>query len=450
MLRGAVHALLAFVLRTFFRRVEVTGLGRVPREGPVLFCANHPNALVDPLVLLVTAPRRLSFLAKAPLFRMPVIGWFARALDAIPVYRAQDFPGGRPDNAGMFAAARAVLDAGGAIGIFPEGTSHSDPGLKPLKTGAARLALGAGTAKPVQVVPVAINYTAKSTFRSSALVCYGDPIAVHPIGAGATGEPPADLVAAVTGAIALGMREHLELAHALENLELGNQLERLFMSVGDETPRWSGLAESAGVRRRLLAAYPEVARRKPVETARLRARLDRHDARLQGAGLDPVLLTPPAFGLASVLGYSLRAAGYFALAGPLAVPGILVHYPAYRLIGFLARRTAGESQDVVATAKALGALLLFPLTWALLGWAAGSWLGWPAGVAAILLAPLAGWIGLRFSERFDHVLGATRALVLYHLGRERFLRLLVERRRLREEVVALARDLDLGQAPRPA
>ena len=443
MLRGAVHALLTFVLRVFFRRVEVTGRGNVPAHGPVLFCANHPNALVDPLVLLVTAPRPVSFLAKAPLFRMPVIGWFARALDAIPVYRAQDFPAGRPDNAGMFAAARAVLDAGGAIGIFPEGTSHSDPDLKPLKTGAARLALAAGTPRPVQVIPVAINYTAKSTFRSSALVCYGEPIAVDPIATGATGEPPADRVAAVTDRIAAGMRQHLVVAQARETLELANQLERLFLSVGDEGLR-PGLAESAETRRRLLAAYPDVVHRKPVEAARLRARLDRHDARLQGAGLEPVLLTPQAFSFPSVLGYSLRAAGYFTLAGPLALPGIVIHYPAYRLIGMLARRVAGESQDVVATAKALGALLLFPLTWGLLGWAVGASLGWPAGVAATILAPVTGWIGLRFSERFDHVLGATRALLLYHLGRERFLRLQVERRRLREDVVALAREAGVG------
>ncbi|HUG28457.1 MAG TPA: lysophospholipid acyltransferase family protein [Gemmatimonadales bacterium] len=439
MLRGSVRALLAFILRIFFRRIEVTGRGNVPADGPVLFCANHPNALVDPLVLMVTAPRPVSFLAKAPLFTMPVIGWFARALDAIPVYRAQDFPAGRPDNAGMFAAARAVLDAGGAIGIFPEGTSHSDPDLKPLKTGAARLALGAGTARPVQIVPVALNYTAKSTFRSSALVCYGEPIAVQPIATGATGEPPPDQVAAVTDTIAAGMREHLVVAQARETLELATQLERLFLSVGDEGAR-SGLAESAQMRRRLLAAYPDVVRRKPVESARLRARLDRHDARLQGAGLEPVLLTPQAFSLPSVLGYSLRAAAYFTLAGPLALPGIVIHYPAYRLVGFLARQVAGESQDVVATAKALGALLLFPLTWGLIGWAVASWLGWPAGVAAMILAPVTGWIGLHFSERFDHLLGATRALLLYHLGRERFLRLQVERRRLREEVMALARE----------
>jgi len=442
-MRRLVRALLGFLLRIFFRRIEVTGRANVPSRGPVLFCANHPNALMDPVVLLVTAPRRVSFLAKAPLFRMPVIGWFARALDAIPVYRAQDFPDGRPDNAGMFAAARAVLETGGAIAVFPEGTSHSEPDLKPLKTGAARIALGVGIAAPVQVVPVAINYIAKSTFRSAALVCFGDPIAVADRSPTGIGEPPADAVLALTAAIQAGLREHLVVAQARETLDLANQLERLFLGGGDETGRRSGLAESAQLRRKLLAAYPEVARRRPAEVARIRARLDRHDARLFGAGLDPVLLSPQAFKLTGVLAYSLRAAGYFSLAGPLALPGIIIHYPAYRLIGFLARRVAGESQDVVATAKALGALLFFPLTWGLAGWAVGNALGWPAGVAAVLLAPLTGWIGLQFSERFDRVLGATRALTLWLMGRERFLRLMVERRRLREDVLALAGELEL-------
>ncbi len=444
MLRGAVHALLSLVLRIFFRRVEVTGRYQVPAQGPVLFCSNHPNALIDPLVLLVTAPRPVSFLAKAPLFDMPVIGWFARALDAIPVYRAQDFPEGRPDNAGMFAAARAVLDGGGTIGIFPEGTSHSEPDLKPLKTGAARLALGAGIAGPVQIVPVALNYTAKSTFRSAALVCFGEPIVVEP--APAAGEPPPARVAAVTHQIEQGLRAHLVLAQARETLELANQLERLFIGGGTDPGGPSPLAESAEIRRRLLEEYPTVVRRAPVRVARLRARLDRHEARMHGAGLDSVLLSPRPFTLGGVLRYALRSAGYFALAGPVALPGLLLHYPAYRLIGFLARRVAGEGQDVLATAKALGALLFFPLTWGMAAWAVGAWLGWPAGLATVIVAPLAGWVGLRFVERLDSVLGASRALALWLLGRERFLRLQVERRRLREEIVALTRDASVPPA----
>src|SRR5262249_17835705 len=138
------------ILHLFFRRIELAGLVRVPRSGPLIFVINHPNALVDPLFLLCFAPRPVSFLAKAPLFRMPLIGALARSLDAIPVYRRQD-PGTRAgDNRETFARARALLDRGGTIAVAPEGTSHSDPRLRPLKTGIARIALGAGTRDPIR------------------------------------------------------------------------------------------------------------------------------------------------------------------------------------------------------------------------------------------------------------------------------------------------------------
>ena len=90
MIRRFLRALFRLALRIFFRRVEVEGAERVPREGAVIFAVNHPNALVDPLLLLCFAPRPVSVLAKAPLFSMPVIGSFVRAFDSIPVYRSQD------------------------------------------------------------------------------------------------------------------------------------------------------------------------------------------------------------------------------------------------------------------------------------------------------------------------------------------------------------------------
>jgi len=156
-MRTLLTPLLRLVLRIFFRRIEVTGAERVPRAGPVIFVLNHPNGLIDPAFLLCLAPRRVSFLAKAPLFSMPVIGAIARAFEAIPVHRRQDAGSDLAKNAQTFETARAVLVRGGTIAIFPEGTSHSDPKLRPLKTGTARIALGAAAALPqalaLEIVP---------------------------------------------------------------------------------------------------------------------------------------------------------------------------------------------------------------------------------------------------------------------------------------------------------
>src|SRR5437667_5549695 len=160
-MRTLVRAVFGLVLRVFFRRIEVSGSAHVPARGPVMFVLNHPNGLVDPAFLLCLAPRRVSLLAKAPLFRMPVIGFFCRAFDAIPVHRRQDAGSEPSQNRETFDTARAVLARGGAIAIFPEGASHSDPKLRPLKTGAARIALGAAAAlagsSPIRIVPAGLG-----------------------------------------------------------------------------------------------------------------------------------------------------------------------------------------------------------------------------------------------------------------------------------------------------
>src|SRR5207244_11697818 len=167
-MRTLVRAVFGLVLRVFFRRIEVSGSAHVPARGPVMFVLNHPNGLIDPGFLLCLAPRRVSFLAKAPLFRMPVIGIFCRAFEAIPVHPRQDEGSDPSHNRETFETARAVLARGGAIAICPEGKSHSDPKLRPLKTGAARIALGAAAAltgpAPIRIVPAGLYYRAKRTF----------------------------------------------------------------------------------------------------------------------------------------------------------------------------------------------------------------------------------------------------------------------------------------------
>ena len=90
MIRRIIVALVRLALRIYFQRIEVTGVEHVPTDTPVIFVLNHPNALVDPVFLLCLAPRRVSFLAKAPLFRMPFIGYLVKAMDSLPVYRRQD------------------------------------------------------------------------------------------------------------------------------------------------------------------------------------------------------------------------------------------------------------------------------------------------------------------------------------------------------------------------
>jgi len=94
-------------LRIYYRLHRAGGA--VPLTGPVLLVANHPNSLLDPFLVTVAGRRPVRFLAKAPLFSDPLIGWGVRAVGAIPVYRRMDDPAQTGRNEETFRAVHAAL-----------------------------------------------------------------------------------------------------------------------------------------------------------------------------------------------------------------------------------------------------------------------------------------------------------------------------------------------------
>lgn len=434
MIRTLLQKPLCGILRLFFRRIEVRGRDLVP-AGPVLFILNHPNALIDPLVLLCRAGRPVSFLAKEPLFRMPVIGLLVRAMDSIPVYRRMD-EADTSRNAATFAAARELLGRGGSLALFPEGTSHSDPRLKPFRTGAARIALGAGV-EGLQVVPAGLYYTEKSRFRSRVLLCFGAGVPVTPAPVGPDGEPSAEAVRLLTGRLEEALRRLTLDADHHEALRLAGHAERIFTSAGG-TP--ADLAERVELRRRLLAGYVRLRDQAPERLAAVVARITRYQAVLDEADLTPELLPATGYRTWAVLRVAGRGVGVLLVLLPLAVVGIIVHLPAWLAIDAIARRYQRSNLDMVSTVKALGGLVFYPVTWLLLAWLAGRWLGGSGVLVTLALAPLAGLAAVWFVERFDRLAGGARGLLLALTGRRRFLRLVAERKVIREELVRLGEE----------
>mgnify|MGYP006171079451 CR=1 FL=1 len=142
-----------------------------------MLAANHVGAIDGPL-LAVFAPRPVHALTKQEMFA-GALGSFLRASGQIPLDRF------RPDPGAIRTCLRVIRD-GGAVGIFPEGISHSSGRLEPLRTGAARMALtAAAEGVEVHLVPVGINLEQKTTFRSRVTVAYGEPFPVGPVTRGA-------------------------------------------------------------------------------------------------------------------------------------------------------------------------------------------------------------------------------------------------------------------------
>jgi 1-acyl-sn-glycerol-3-phosphate acyltransferase len=398
-------ALCRLLLRIFFRRIEVVGAHHVPSEGRVVFILNHPSGLVDPLFILCLSDRRVSFLAKEPLFRMPLVGLFVRAFDCLPVYRSRD--GADPKkNREMMENAVRLLSRGNALALFPEGTSHSDPQLKPFKTGAARIALCAASPvrEPVWLVPAALFYEKKDTFRSRAVLAFGSPLRTPRVPMDDTGQPARPETLELTRSLEGALEAIMPTAETADGLVLAEKAERILLAAerDENSPNGHiGLGVRMSTRRKLIDAYRELLATCPDRVSLVVDKVQKFSQKLDELGLpvDSPLREP-----SRVAHQTGRLILWGLLLAPLGLLGALLHYPTYRAIRLIAFRYAGAETDVLATVKLIGGLLLYPLTWALVSvgafWATSA----PVSLLAGLVGPPLAWVTLRFFE----VIGALR------------------------------------------
>jgi glycerol-3-phosphate O-acyltransferase/dihydroxyacetone phosphate acyltransferase len=325
----AHHALVAFlrlVTRIFFRTVEVVGRDHVPAEGAVIFVGNHPNSLVDPVMISTTCPRPVRFAARDGLFASPFLRPILWALGSVPIKRRQDHAadaptGAKVDNESAFRALHAVLARGGAFGIFPEGVSYTESELQPLKTGAARIALSAlAEGIPITFVPVGLSYRRKQHFRGRVLVQYGRPIVLgdewRERGAGHEREA----ARALTAEIDLALRALTLNAPDFDTLRVLDGVSRLYVP----EDRDLSLAEEAEVTRRLVAHW--AAMRETPEVRAFYSDVESYLALLEALGLSDWDLRRPV----SRLDWSARVLRHVALLlvqVPLALPGLVLHFP---------------------------------------------------------------------------------------------------------------------------
>jgi 1-acyl-sn-glycerol-3-phosphate acyltransferase len=429
------------LVRVFYHRVEVVGVERVPRSGPLVIVANHRNALVDPLLLLATLPRTLRPVAKAPLFRHPLLAPFLRLAGALPVHRRRD-PGSDPaQNVATFRAVAAALREGEAILIFPEGVSQPEPVLMPLRTGVARMVLGtedAGGAPAVALLPVGLTFHEPGTFRNGwALVLVGPPVPVDDCRTLAARDPERavrDLMARVAEAL----RTLIVEVEDRETLRLAEGLEATRRAEVDDRPaeRPASRAERMAWIQAATRAYRWLGPREPARVGRLRAEVERYLADLERLGLSPRVV-----GRAYPPGVARRYAareGVALLGGlPLAAWGVASHALPYWLTELAARRLA-TSTDVTATVKLVAGAVLYPACWALEAWAVWRLLGgWGLAVFVAALIPT-GLFALGWQARLARVRRDARAFLRFLWDRDLLARLAVRRRALVVETEELA------------
>ena len=428
-----VHAVISTALRLFFRRIETSRAALVPESGPLIFVLNHPNGLIDPGLVFAALPRRISFLAKSTLFRMPVIGWMLRTVEALPLYRRADAGEDLSQNLRTFDACRRLLARGRCIALFPEGFSHNAPKLMPLKTGAARIALGAAV-EGLRIVPVGLYYTSKTSFRGEALLRFGEPMDVPQVEPDADGEPPREEVRELSARIESALRGVTLNVETEEQLDAARKAERLFSSVYEGLNVRLPLAERFDFLRGLSAhLFARLSAAKGFEE--LSRRILRHESELRRIGLVPENLSLSRHSRWYVLRHFLLRAGALLALLPLTIAGVLLHLPAYLICVLLARLFPRHGVDEIApTVRVLAAILLMPLTWLAAAGLVFYYWRWEAALASIPLSVLCGYVAMRSLEELYDMRGWFRAVLLLVRRRKLFLRLLVERQALQDEL----------------
>ncbi len=346
------------VMKVFYRHYEVAGLEHLQVDAPILLCANHANALADAVVLQAISTRLIHPMARSGLFKNPVLWPILKLIQAVPVYRRQDAGADTTKNHDSFARCYDLFDKKGVLLIFPEGQSHSDPSLRPLKTGAARVVLGAsldGRQVPL-IVPVGLNFSDKGRFRSTVFIKFGAPVATEAFILGKEDNQ----VKGLTRAIYRGLDGVTLNVDSHEEMDFIKALERFFaLRHGKYRQRslelrFRALKKLAQAERRLTELYPE-------KMLEIKRRLQNFERMCRNWDIRDYHLTVK-YRPTLVTRFVLRSLAIILLILPLGLWGILNSYAPFILTRWLATKVS-KGVDQYDTAKMVIGLFLFVIFW---------------------------------------------------------------------------------------
>ncbi|PRY06056.1 1-acyl-sn-glycerol-3-phosphate acyltransferase [Pontibacter ummariensis] len=368
-----LYAVLKLIYRAglfvFFRKLEVHNRALMPDKGPLLVVSNHPNTFMDPIVTASLLRQPVFFLAKGTVFGSKLQNWILRQMHLIPIHRREDNPEQAISNEEAFAASFQALHQQKTLLIFPEGNSFNQRRLRKIKTGTARIALGAEAESPqalgIKILPVGLNYSAPTRFRSDVFINVGQPIQVADYLAAYRQDGPAAVLALTE-----------EIRHRLERLiihtptdeedELARQVEGIYKeqlaaTVPARLPEQDFLLTKAIVRS--VSYFSQVA---PERVAALKRDLSNYRLQLKRLHLQDAVLGK---GKQEVLRQSLLSLLFLVLGLPVYLYGLLHNYLPYLIPSKIARAVTQE-EEWYAPIMLTAGIFTFPVFYLLKAWLA--------------------------------------------------------------------------------
>jgi hypothetical protein len=408
------------IARIYFREIEVAGDVPQATTGARLFAANHVNALVDPILVLTHAPCLISPIAKSTLWLIPGLRLLLDAADAVPIVRRRDDPNkSATDNDAIFARIAAHLGSGGNILIFPEGTSHNEPHLLPLRSGAGRM-LGRASeeAEDLTFQAVALEFDARDLFRSRALVLFGPVRRVADV--------QGDLSVEITEILRDDLSELLVEGATWDERILVVRVAEMFANDGNDV----SLESMNRIGRRIEAARRILADN---DVHAMEGRLRGYFERLAAEETSDAIVANVAQGKPPAPAPE-RAAMIAML--PLALIAVPLYWLPYQLPRWVTQRMKADP-DVASTYKLGVGLLVYPL-WALAAIVlAFRFLTIELALVAAVVIVVSPFAALGWLDRWDRIADRMRQLAPSEQRRERLQDLAAERTSLMRDLEAV-------------
>jgi len=400
--------LVDLAVRALYRSVDVYAPPDLVPGGPTIVIANHFGGFADALVLISALDDVPRILASSRIWKIPIVRWLMNAIRAIPVQNRRG-PGGARSHEEMFRAAYDALAAGDTILIFPEGVTVDDPSIARLKTGAARIALGARArgVEDIRIVPIGIHYEDKAALRSRVSVIIGEPM---PLDGELLDDRIDDAVATpdnheLVRALTATMEERLRnvapnFADWKEAADLTFAAEVAIRAERDDPLPPISTADRDRLAGRL--AGVETAQRRRVLDAAARYRRD-----LEAVGMSD-RQTYAQMETGAFLWHLVKTVLLGLVLTPFALVGIATGLVPLLVIGGIGLLPV--SPAVKATLKPVAAIVLFPLAWGLAAWkVVNEHFGLVWTIISVVLIPLYLVAAIVMSERIVLLWRAFRA-----------------------------------------
>jgi glycerol-3-phosphate O-acyltransferase / dihydroxyacetone phosphate acyltransferase len=420
----------SFWVNRFFRKVEIHRDSDV-EKGPIIIAVNHPNNLIDTLLVGYAIKRKVHYLATAELFRNRILSFFLRSSGIIPVYRKQDDPSHADKNLTTFQECFKILNQGGAIGIYPEGTTHAEPRIKKIKTGAARIALEAEDQfhQGIKLVPVGLNYSIRKSFRSKVIINIGAPLQISEYVARYQKDKTA-VVEELTFDLQFAMENQIihvekpDLERLVKDVEQVYKAE-LIQDLAEESGISQKEVDSFRLSKKLVEAIDYFNKKEPERLLAFQQEINSYRNRLKKLRLQDETLQHLSQDKSSYRTFLTRVT-LLLLGLPLALWGSINHFFPYHISRVISQKLAKKETDY-ATVRILCGIILYPIFYAIQIYWTLTYFGWMKAFIYGMTLPIFGAFAYYYWDKFKSFRSSLQ-LFFVMLTRKQLLTHLKERR----------------------